>query len=83
MNAERRIWGQLRDDPAGLAGLVVVGIGAFAEARARAALSDFEMTIGSVLHPSPASPLANRGWAEKAEAQMESLGLRGLLPVRF
>jgi peptide/nickel transport system permease protein len=26
MNAERRIWGQLRDDPAGLAGLVVVGL---------------------------------------------------------
>lgn len=58
----------------------VVGIGAFAEARARAALASHlpgqEVTFGRVLHPSPASPLANRGWAPQAEAQLRELGVR-------
>lgn len=31
--------------------------------------------IGTVLHPSPASPIANRGWAEQATAQLEALGV--------
>lgn len=31
--------------------------------------------IGRVLHPSPASPAANRGWAEQAVAQLEGLGV--------
>lgn len=31
--------------------------------------------IGTVLHPSPASPLANRGWAEQATTQLEALGV--------
>ncbi|MEK9502752.1 uracil-DNA glycosylase family protein [Gemmatimonadota bacterium DH-20] len=31
--------------------------------------------IGRVLHPSPASPAANRGWAEQAVAQMEAQGV--------
>ena len=32
---------------------------------------------GCVLHPSPASPLANRGWAEAAEKQFATLGVPG------
>jgi single-strand selective monofunctional uracil DNA glycosylase len=28
-----------------------------------------------VLHPSPASPRANQGWAEHAEASLRSLGI--------
>jgi single-strand selective monofunctional uracil DNA glycosylase len=54
---------------------MVVGVGKFAEDRARAALSGLEIGFGRVLHPSPASPLANRGWAPQAEAQLAELGL--------
>ena len=53
----------------------VVGIGQFAEGRARAALADFDVQIGRMLHPSPASPLANRGWAPQATAQLQALGI--------
>lgn len=53
----------------------VVGVGAFAAARARAALADAEVATGMILHPSPASPAANRGWAEQAERQLAALGL--------
>ncbi len=54
----------------------VIGIGAFAEARARDALSDAPgIRFGRILHPSPASPAANRGWAEQATKQMQALGL--------
>lgn len=55
---------------------LVVGVGAFAEARARAALADMDIAIGRVLHPSPASPAANRGWAHQMEAQLEALGVQ-------
>ena len=52
----------------------VIGIGRFATDRARASLAPLELEIGSVLHPSPASPMANRGWAEQAERQLRALG---------
>ncbi len=52
----------------------VIGVGAFAEARARAALPDFKGRIGTILHPSPASPKANRGWASIAEQELTALG---------
>jgi len=54
---------------------LVVGVGAFAEKRAREALGDDGPTIGRILHPSPASPAANRGWADAASAQLRSLGV--------
>lgn len=50
----------------------VVGVGAFASARARAAL-DETIEIATVLHPSPASPAANRGWARQAEEQLAQI----------
>ena len=53
----------------------VIGVGKFAEDRARAVLSGAGVRIGRVLHPSPASPVANRGWAEQAEAQLAELGV--------
>jgi single-strand selective monofunctional uracil DNA glycosylase len=53
----------------------VVGIGRFAEDRARAALDGLGVEVGRILHPSPASPQANRGWAEQAEAAFEELGV--------
>jgi single-strand selective monofunctional uracil DNA glycosylase len=53
----------------------VVGIGAFAEKRAREVLDDFDLAFGRVLHPSPASPKANRDWAGEARKDLEALGL--------
>ena len=54
---------------------LVVGVGAFAEKRAQAALVDTEVRIGRILHPSPASPAANRGWSKQATADLEGLGV--------
>jgi single-strand selective monofunctional uracil DNA glycosylase len=53
----------------------VIGIGAFAEGRARSALAGTEIPVGRILHPSPASPVANRGWAEQAEAGLKGMGI--------
>ncbi|MGQ5487941.1 uracil-DNA glycosylase family protein [Thauera sp. ZXT1-4] len=53
----------------------VIGIGNWAEKRATEALADLPgLKFGRVLHPSPASPTANRGWAEAATKQL--LGLQ-------
>jgi single-strand selective monofunctional uracil DNA glycosylase len=53
----------------------VIGIGAFAAKRAAAALAGMGLPVGTVLHPSPASPAANRGWAEQAERQLSEMGV--------
>jgi len=53
----------------------VIGIGRFAREQARRALSGVTVQIGEILHPSPASPAANRGWAEQADRQLRALGL--------
>lgn len=54
----------------------VIGVGKFAESKAKEALAGEEgFRIATVLHPSPASPLANRGWAEQAEKQLKALGV--------
>ena len=55
---------------------LVIGVGAFAAARARAALGASGPPVGTILHPSPASPVANRGWARQAERQLLALGVR-------
>jgi single-strand selective monofunctional uracil DNA glycosylase len=52
---------------------LVVGVGRFAGARVRL-LCDGRRPFGEVLHPSPASPQANLGWAPQAEAQLAALG---------
>jgi single-strand selective monofunctional uracil DNA glycosylase len=62
-----------------------IGIGGFAEKRIRGVLEGNlvdgalarGIRAGCVLHPSPASPLANRGWAEAAEKQFAQLGVPG------
>ena len=53
----------------------VIGVGAFAQARAAQALAGIDVRIGRVLHPSPASPAANRGWAEAATGQLTAQGI--------
>ena len=55
---------------------LVVGVGAFAEGRARKALAGLDLRIGRLLHPSPASPAANRGWADAADRMLKALGVR-------
>lgn len=52
----------------------VIGVGAFAAKRARDVLGD-SRKIGQILHPSPASPKANRGWAEEALRELGALGI--------
>lgn len=65
----------LRDTVEVLSPQWVIGIGGFAEARASAALSGMNVRIGRILHPSPASPAANRGWAAAATTQLTTLGV--------
>ena len=54
---------------------LVVGIGVFAEERARSALAGAGVRIGRILHPSPASPAANRGWSERVIRELQELGV--------
>ena len=53
----------------------LVAVGGFAEKRAETALGDLKVRIGRILHPSPASPAANRGWAGQATKQMKAQGI--------
>jgi single-strand selective monofunctional uracil DNA glycosylase len=52
----------------------VVGIGRFAADRAADALGGTGVRLGVVPHPSPASPAANRGWAEQMRRALDALG---------
>jgi single-strand selective monofunctional uracil DNA glycosylase len=60
----------------------VIGVGGFAEKRASEVVKSLEpalreaITVGTILHPSPASPLANRGWSQAAERDFGKLGLK-------
>ena len=54
---------------------LAIGVGVWAEQRARAALYGLEIEVARVLHPSPASPAANRGWAEAATRQLAEMGV--------
>ena len=67
--ALRAIVEELRPD-------IVVGVGQWAEARARESLEGLDVRIARMLHPSPASPSANRNWVEKAEADLRAAGIR-------
>jgi single-strand selective monofunctional uracil DNA glycosylase len=53
-----------------------VGVGKFAEERGAKALKGLNITLGGICHPSPANPLANRGWELLIEAQLRSMGIR-------
>lgn len=48
---------------------ILIGIGKFAEKK----LKNTQYPYSSILHPSPASPLANRGWAEAATKTLKEL----------
>tara|TARA_R110000850_G_scaffold106369_9_gene217715 strand:+ start:553 stop:1281 length:729 start_codon:yes stop_codon:yes gene_type:complete len=55
----------------------VIGVGAFAEACLKRIAEQVgaEVKIGRILHPSPASPAANRDWAGTAMKQLREQGI--------
>jgi single-strand selective monofunctional uracil DNA glycosylase len=55
---------------------LVVGIGRFATDRIERIKDKPPVRVGVAPHPSPASPLANRGWAPIFEQALEGLGVR-------
>ena len=58
-----------------------IGVGAYATKRIESALAgaaphpSAAPRVATILHPSPASPAANRGWAEAADRQLAALGV--------
>ena len=54
----------------------VIGVGKFAQERARAAISNPAITVGGITHPSPANPKANRGWGNLIRQEFRDLGIR-------
>ncbi len=69
----------LREAVAALAPAWVIGVGGYARARIEAALAAgparLVPRVDQILHPSPASPAANRGWEPAVDQQLERLGV--------
>ncbi|MGE0797869.1 MAG: uracil-DNA glycosylase family protein [Lautropia sp.] len=63
----------------------LIGVGGFAEKRLRLLVEGprldstlaRRLQVGQILHPSPASPAANRGWNDAVDARMREYGLLG------
>ena len=53
----------------------LVGVGDFATKRAEQLFPGGRLKIGRILHPSPASPAANRDWKGAVTRQLEQLGV--------
>lgn len=53
----------------------LVGVGDFAAKRAEQVFPNGKVKIGRILHPSPASPIANRNWAGLATEQLHKSGI--------
>ena len=53
----------------------VIGVGKFAEDRARSALKGQDVILGRITHPSPANPKANRGWPQVVDKELEAMGI--------
>jgi single-strand selective monofunctional uracil DNA glycosylase len=52
-----------------------IGVGGFAEACLQRCAKGFpDIQVGRILHPSPASPAANRGWAGQATRELIGMG---------
>ena len=52
----------------------LIGVGGFAKKRGALVAPGLKVRVGQILHPSPASPAANRGWAGQVTAQLEACG---------
>jgi single-strand selective monofunctional uracil DNA glycosylase len=53
----------------------LIGIGDFAAKRAEQVFGETSLRLGRILHPSPASPAANRNWKALATRQLKALGV--------
>ncbi len=53
----------------------LIGVGDFAFKRAQQVFPSGAPQLGQILHPSPASPAANRGWSSIAKRQLQDLGV--------
>lgn len=53
----------------------LIGVGGYAGKRLREVFSGDGIRVESILHPSPASPAANRGWAKAADAALRGMGV--------
>ena len=53
----------------------LIGLGDFALKRAEQVFQSSPLKLGRILHPSPASPAANRNWKGLATQQLEELGV--------
>ncbi len=53
----------------------LIGVGGFAGNCFRRIFGRKDPRIATILHPSPASPAANRGWAAAAESTLKNLGV--------
>jgi len=53
----------------------LVGVGDFAARRAELVFRGSALKVGRILHPSPASPAANRNWQALATRQLQELGV--------
>ncbi|XP_043939883.1 single-strand selective monofunctional uracil DNA glycosylase [Protopterus annectens] len=60
---------------------MVIGVGKFAEQRARKAFSaaGMEVRVEGVMHPSPRNPIANKGWENIIHAKLQELEVLHLL----
>lgn len=54
----------------------VFGVGGFAARRVGAALSGMDVVSGTIPHPSPLNPAANRGWAQALEKALAEKSVR-------
>lgn len=54
---------------------VAIGIGSYAEQCFNRVIGDQPIEVIRILHPSPASPTANHGWAAKVTKQLEAAGV--------
>jgi single-strand selective monofunctional uracil DNA glycosylase len=52
-----------------------VGVGRFAEKRLQSITAGLDLSVTTILHPSPASPRANRDWAGDATRSLEEAGI--------
>jgi len=68
--------GHLKDIVTILEPQLLLGVGRFAEKQAQKALIGMDITIGTILHPSPASPAANKDWAGKATEQFKNYNIK-------
>lgn len=53
----------------------LIGVGGFAEKRLKTLFSENDYNIHTILHPSPASPLANKGWDKTVKKQLIEIGI--------